>query len=414
MPEKTPDGGALTALRILDLTQFLAGPFCTQVLADLGAEVIKVEPPSGDLSRPIPPHFVAGDSAYYVGINRNKRSVVLDLKTDDGRELLRRLIGKVDVVIESYRPGVLARLGIDSAELTAANPRLVWASLSGYGQDGPYRDRPAYDMVVQALSGVMSMTGEKGGRAVRFGAPIGDLAAGLYMAIAILAAVVERARSGRGQTIDVAMLDSQVSLLSYQGAYHLLAGVVPGRQGRDHDSIPTYRAFVAGDGVDVVVTANTERMWRGLAGVLGLEELTEDPRFETNHDRYDNREELWPLLEGAFLRRSAHEWVDDLIAAQVPAAVVQGVDEALSDPQVIAREMVIDVEAEDGRAARLLGNPIKLGRTPLAEHSYPPALGEDTDAVLRAELGVDEEELARLHESGALGVDQASPATSAE
>lgn len=406
-------GGPLAGVRILDLTQFLAGPFCTQILGDLGADIIKVEPPEGDLSRPIPPHFVAGDSAYYVGINRNKRSLVINLKHEQGRALLKRLALKTDVLFEAYRPGVLDRLGIDQAELMESNPRLIWASLSGFGQDGPYRDRPAYDMVVQALSGVMSLTGEKGGRPVRFGAPIGDLAAGLYAAIAILSAVVERASSGVGQAIDIAMLDAQVSLLSYQGAYHLLAGVLPGLQGRDHDSIPTYRAFTAGDGIDVVVTANTERMWKGLCKVLDVDALTEDPRFLTNHDRFENRAELWPLLEQAFSRRDAAEIVDELVAAAVPAAVINSVERALTDPQVLHREMVIEVSDEE-RSARLLGNPIKLSRTNREGNVYPPSLGQDSADVLRDELGLDDEQINRLYEDGVISAtDQSRPSYSA-
>jgi crotonobetainyl-CoA:carnitine CoA-transferase CaiB-like acyl-CoA transferase len=405
MATEIPSGGALKAVRILDLTQFLAGPFCTQILGDLGADILKVEPPEGDLTRPIPPHFVDGDSAYYLGINRNKRSLVINLKQEEGRSLLKRLAGRVDVFFEAYRPGVLDRLGIDKDELMAANPRLIWASLSGFGQDGPYRDRPAYDMVVQALSGVMSLTGEKGGRPVRFGAPIGDLAAGLYAAVAILAAIVERNTSGVGQAIDIAMLDSQVSLLSYLGAYHLLAGVLPGLQGRDHDSIPTYRAFTAGDDIDLVVTANTERMWKALCGVLGVDALVDDPHFLTNHDRFEHRELLWPLLEQAFNRGAAAEWVDRLVAAGVPAAVINTVDRALSDPQVLHRQMVMDVHGDDDRSARLLGNPIKLSRNNHERHRYPPSLGQDTAEILRDELGLEDAEIQTLTDSGVIRAD---------
>jgi CoA:oxalate CoA-transferase len=393
---------ALAGLRLLDLTHFLAGPYCTQLLADLGADVIKVESPAGDLSRTLPPHFVAGESAYYLAINRNKRSVVLDLKSDQGKRVLKRLARHADVVVESYRPGVLDRLGVGHDELSSENPQLVWCSITGFGQDGPYRDRPAYDMIVQAVSGAMSITGEAEGRPVRTGQPIGDLAAGMLAAIGILAALERRRASGRGEVVDISMLDAQVSMLSYLGVYHLVSGDVPGRQGRGHDSIPTYRAFTAGDGLDVVVTANTERMWRGLCDALGVGELADDPRFATNLERQRNREELWPLLADAFGARPAAEWVGALTEAGVPAAAVNDVQQALADPQVRAREMVREIQGDEA-SVRVLGNPIKLRDAGEPEQRFPPHLGEHTHAVLAELLGLGPAELAALAEAGAFG-----------
>src|SRR5919199_2856615 len=277
---------ALAGIRVLDLTQVISGPYATQILGDLGADVIKVEPPQGDLARTMPPHFVGPDSVYYVAVNRNKRSLAVDLKRPEGLDLVRRLALASDVVVENFRPGVLDRLGLPLDALRAAHPGLIWCSVSGFGQDGPYRDKPAYDMIVQALSGGMSLTGEPGGPAVRSGLPIGDIAAGLYAVVAILAALRRRDRTGRGDVIDIAMLDCQAAMLTYQAAYYLHSGRVPGRQGSGHDSIPTYRSFATRNGVEIVVTAISERMWRNLARALGLEALVEDPRFRTNRDRY--------------------------------------------------------------------------------------------------------------------------------
>jgi crotonobetainyl-CoA:carnitine CoA-transferase CaiB-like acyl-CoA transferase len=372
---------------VLDLTQFLSGPYATMILADLGAEVIKVEPHAGDAARAIPPHFVDGDSAYYLSINRSKKSVAVDMKQEAGRELVRELALRSDVLIENFRPGVAAKLGLDYAALSACHPGLVWCSISGFGQDGPYRDHPAYDMIVQALSGGMSLTGEQGGLPVRSGVPLGDLAAGMYSVIGIQAALLERARTGRGRQVDVAMLDCQIAMLCYQAAYHLIAGVVPGTQGRGHDSIPTYRAFVAGDAVNVVVCANTERMWEDMARELGLAHLAADPRFRTNADRHRHRTELWPLLDEAFARQPSAHWVERFRAKGIPVGVVNTLDRALADPQVVHRNMVLALEDSAGRRIRVAGNPVKFRGAAEPAATYPPRLGADTADVLITVLG---------------------------
>ena len=392
-PAATSPGGALAGIRVLDLTQFLAGPYSTQILADLGAEVIKLEAPVGDWSRTLPPHFVGEDSAYYLSINRNKKSIVVDMKLPEGIALVKRLAARCDILMENFRPGVLDRLGLTYAALSADNPGLIWASISGFGQDGPDRDRPAYDMIVQALSGGMSMTGEPGGPAVRAGIPIGDLSAGMFAAIGALAALEERRRSGRGQFVDVSMLDCQVSMLTYQAAYYLHSGKVPGRQGRGHDSIPTYRGFDAANDTALVITANTERMWQGLCEVLGLPELLKDARFTKNEDRYANRDALWPIVEAAFRRRPAKEWVPLLQDAGIPVAEVNTLRDALDNPQVRHRGMVLELAAPDGRVARVVGNPVKMSRTVRDGHEFPPALGGDTRAVLAGVLGMSESEI---------------------
>ena len=392
--------GPLSGIQVLDLTQFLAGPFSTQILADLGATVMKLEAPSGDWSRTLPPHFVGSESCYYLSINRNKKGVVIDMKTPEGLELVKRLADKCDILMENFRPGVLNRLGLDFDDLKQRNPGLIWASISGFGQDGPYRDRPAYDMIVQAMSGGMSLTGEPGRAAVRAGIPLGDLSAGMYAAIGTLAALEERKQTGRGKFIDISMLDCQVAMLTYQAAYYLHSGDVPGRQGSGHESIPTYRSFAAANGTGLVITANTERMWKGLCEVLGCVELTEDPRFVTNDDRFQNREALWPILEDAFQKREAKQWVPLLLDAGVPVGEVNTVADALDDPQVRHRNMVIELENDQGDRARVAGNPIKFRDVDEAPHRYPPALGADTRAALCEVLGLNETEYEAYRKDG--------------
>lgn len=377
----------LDGVRVLDLTTFLSGPFCTQVLADLGADVVKVEPPQGDSSRHIPPHFVGDDSAYFLANNRNKRSVVANLKSAEDVALVRDLIAKADIVVDNYRPGVLARLDLDPQQMCATHPALIWASISGFGQSGPWKDRPAYDMIVQAESGVMSLTGEPGRPSVRLGIPAGDAVAGLYATIGINAALADRARSGRGRMIDVSMLDCQLAMLSYQSAYALIAGVTPGPQGAGHDSIPTYRGFVAGDGRQFVITANTHRMWEGLCAAIERTDLVDDTRFATGPLRLENRDALWAILEPAFLTRDAADWIPILEAADVPVALIKNVPEALADARTYGRDMITSFAAKDGRQVDVVGNPIKVAGQNWRADTYPPALGADRDDILKDWLG---------------------------
>jgi crotonobetainyl-CoA:carnitine CoA-transferase CaiB-like acyl-CoA transferase len=380
--------GPLHGLRVLDFTQFLSGPFGTMVLGDLGADVVKVEPPAGELSRTIPPHFVGEDSVYYLSVNRNKRSVVADLKNPADLERIRALALTADVVVENFKPGVLERLGLRYEDIAASRPGLVWCSISGFGQNGPWRDWPAYDMMVQALSGGMSLTGEPGRQPVRSGIPLADLSAGLFGVIGILSALHEARATGKGRWVDVAMLDCQLSMLSYQAAYHLHSGVVPGPQGRAHDSIPTYRAFTAGDGASVVVTANTEAMWRELARALGCADLLADPRYESNAQRFLHREALWEVLDAAFLARPAREWVERLLAANVPAGLVNTLDAALSSEHASERGMVVQLADDDpARRIRVAGNPIRFQDEPSAPARFPPWLGQHTAEVTGDWLG---------------------------
>src|SRR3984957_9259868 len=397
-------GRPLSGVRILDLTQFLSGPYCTQTLADLGAEVTKIETPQGDLARHIPPHFVGDDSVYYLSVNRNKRSVVIDVKSTEGRALLKRLAQVHDIVIENFRPGVVNRLGLDFEALRVERPGLIWGSISGFGQDGPYKDRPAYDMIVQAASGGMSLTGESDGKPVRAGIPIADICAGLYAAIGVLAALQRRNTTGKGDLVDISMLDCQAAMLSYQAAYYLHSGTIPKPQGTSHDSIATYRRFTAGDGLDLVVTANTERMWQGLCRALECPELSSDPRYNSLHQRYDNRFDLWKRLEEIFLRRSAEEWVALLQSQEVPVAVINSLDRVMADPQMKHRGMVREMNATDGRHIRVMGNPIVFRDASAAAERFPSRMGEDTAVVMRDLLGLSLDEVEALARSGVIVV----------
>jgi CoA:oxalate CoA-transferase len=397
MPESV--NKPLFGIRALDLTQFLSGPYCTQILSDLGADVLKVESPEGDLARQIPPHFVGSDSVYFLALNRGKKSIAVDLKSTDAQRLVCDLVEAHDIVVENFRPGVLARLGISAEVLRRKKPSLIWCSISGFGQDGPYRDKPAYDMIVQAMSGGMSLTGEKNGAAVRAGIPIGDICAGMYGAIGILAALNRRNNTGLGDYIDIAMLDCQAAMLSYQAAYHLHSGETPKRQGTGHDSIPTYRAFSASDKRDVVVTANTERMWQGLCRALGLDDLIENPEFSSNKMRFVNRHKLWPILCEAFRTRPASEWVTLLEKEQVPVAVVNDIAQVVQDPQIRHRNMVLTLRSKE-EVVRVMGDPILLQSSDSVNDGFPPELGQDTLSILADTLGLDQDRIDDLINRG--------------
>jgi CoA:oxalate CoA-transferase len=376
----------LDGLRVVDLTTFLSGPSATQLLGDLGADVIKVESLDGDSSRAIVGPVLDGQTAYYLANNRNKRSIAIDLKSARGIALLEGLIDRADVVVENFRPGVIKRLGVDPEAAVAARPALVWASISGFGQDTALRDRPAYDMVVQALSGVMSLNGHPGSPAARLGIPAGDVVAGLYAVIGILAAVTARNETGRGRVIDVSMLRGQLAMLSYQALYTYLSGAAPGPQGAGHDSIATYRSFTCADGRELVVTANTPRMWEGLCRVLGVSELTGDERFADAASRLRHKEQLWAVLEARFALRPAAQWVDLLSAASVPVAAVKNVLEALDDARAAGDGSLVTVSSAQASFENV-ATPIRFADTAAVEPGYPPALGADTAAIL-GELGL--------------------------
>jgi CoA:oxalate CoA-transferase len=393
---------ALSGVRVLDLTQVLSGPYCTQMLADLGADVIRLEGPDSDVARTMPPYEIAGDSVYFLSINRNKRSIVVNLKTPEGVAVARRLALASDVVVENFRPGVCERLGLSPAALRAEKPGLIWCSISGFGQDGPYRDKPAYDLIVQALSGGMSLTGARDGVSVRAGIPIADIAAGMYASTAIVAALYRREKTGRGETIDISMLDCQAAMLSYQAAFYLHSGKVPGRQGREHDSIATYGTFTAGDGVEFVLAALSDRMWERICNVVGSDDLANDSRFRTAADRTRNRAVLIPLLDRKFAARRADEWMAIFDREGVPVGIVNTIDRVVADPQLNHRGMFVELASEDGRKVRVVGNPMKFSESQRERDRYPPAAGEHTADVLKNVLHMSDAEVAALLASGAV------------
>jgi CoA:oxalate CoA-transferase len=392
--------GPLADVTVLDLTQHLAGPFASQILGDLGARIIKVEPPAGDSTRHIGPYFVDEESAYYLSANRNKESVCIDLKTQGGQDALLALVARADIVLENFRPGTLDKLGIGYETLSSVNEKVVVCSISGFGQDGPYRDRPAFDMIVQALSGGMSLTGEADGLPVRSGLPIGDLCAGMYGVIGALAGLARVAAGGPGSYVDVAMLDTQVSLLSYVASYYLTGGAIPGRQGREHMSIPTYRAFTCLDGQDIVVAANTQRMWVGLCAALDVPALADDERFTDNNARQRNRAVLDPQLGAAAAQWEAAVLLERLREAGVPCAPLNDVGDALADPQVRHRGMVLELPF-GGTTVSAVGNPVKISE-PRQGHRPPPHLGEHTVSVLREVAGMTDDEIDELIQASAV------------
>jgi CoA:oxalate CoA-transferase len=390
----------LEGIRVLDLSILLAGPFGTMILGDLGADVIKIErPPKGDSSRYMPPHFVGGESAYYLSMNRNKKSMTLDLKQPDGLEIFRGLVKKADVVWDNFRPGVMKRLGIDHASLRKINPRIISCSVSGFGQDGPYRDRPAFDLVVQAMGGVMSYTGEEDGTPVRMGAPLGDLGGGIFGAIGVLAALQERERSGVGQMVDVAMLDVQISLQIYRALYYWLAGEVPTPVGAGHVSAVPIDLFRTADH-GLVIDANTEEVFARLCKALGRPEWITDPNYKDRMARWNNKKELLRAIQNILLTKTRAQWMEILIEHEVPCGPVNSVADILNDRHVLDRPMMVTTEHPTAGALKLLASPIKFpahGELPL---KAPPLLGQHTAEILSEWLGVDAKRLEALKAKG--------------
>ncbi|MBE2999214.1 CoA transferase [Nocardiopsis sp. HNM0947] len=392
-------GGTLGGLRVLDFSRILSGPFCTMALADLGADVIKVEDHrKGDDTRSWGPPFQGDEASYFLSVNRNKRSVAVDLKDPECAALVRRLALSADVVVENFRPGTAERLGIGYEELSAHNPGLVYASISGYGQTGPYRLEPGYDAIAQAISGMMSITGERDGEPARTGNSMADLTAGMWATIGVLAALRERDRSGQGQWVDVSLLDGQIASLTYVAGGYFTTGNVPRRHGAAHPTIVPYQAFPTSDG-RIMVAAGNDTLWKRFAAAIGLGHLTDEPRFATNPDRVAHRDELLPLIEKAMAERGSAEWEEVLAGAGVPAGPINTVDQALEHPQVAAREMVAETEHPTAGRVRALSSPVKLSSHPSSVRTPPPTHGEHTDEVLTA-LGADASERSRMRETG--------------
>jgi crotonobetainyl-CoA:carnitine CoA-transferase CaiB-like acyl-CoA transferase len=388
-------------VRVLDLSRMLAGPYGSMLLADMGAEVIKIEEPDGgDPMRVMGPPFLAGgESAYFLSINRNKKSVALDLTQTAGRDVFLALAAHADVVWENFRPGVMERLGLGYATLAAANPRLILCSISAYGQDGPYRDWPAFDLALQAMGGAMSITGEEGGKPVRMGLPMGDLAGGMFGAFAVAGSLFRRARTGQGAHVDLSLLDCQVSLLTYMAQYFWADGRVPGPMGSGHASVVPYQALATGDG-HLIVAVFAEKFWGGFCRAVEHPEWQADPRFATNRDRVANRAALMTLVADAFASRSTEDWLARLHAAGVPAAPILGVDRVLSDPQVRHRRMVVEVEHPRLGALSTLGTPVKIDGAMQLTVTAAPGLGEHTDQVLGSWLKYPAERLGALRRDG--------------
>jgi formyl-CoA transferase/CoA:oxalate CoA-transferase len=392
----------LDGLLVLDFSRVLAGPYCTMQLADLGARVIKIEQPGrGDDTRAWGPPFVGRESAYFLSVNRNKESLALDLKHPRARTILDALLSRADVVVENFRPGAMERLGLGYAEVSARHPRIVYCSISGFGQTGPRRAEAGYDAMMQAEGGLMSITGAPDGPPFRLGVAIGDIATGMFAVQGILAALFARERINRGQLVDIAMLDAVTALLTYQASSVFATGHTPGRLGNRHPSIAPYDTFAAADG-DFVLSVGNDDQFHRLARLLGRPDLAADPRFATNADRvvhYDAvRRELSPLL-AAWTRQ---DLLQALTAAGVPGGAVRTVTEALADPQLAAREMIVPLEHLTAGPIRVLGSPLKLSDTPVGVRTPPPALGQHTATVLRRDLGLTQAEIDSLRDAGVI------------
>ena len=387
--------GPLAGFTVVDLTRVLSGPYCTMVLGDLGARIVKVEHPGkGDDTRHWGPPFVGAESAYFLSINRNKESVTLDFKPAEGREILERLIAKADVLVENFRPGTLDRAGFGWEAVRGRFPRLVYASISGYGQTGPRSSEAGYDAVMQAESGLMSVTGDADRPGYRLGVAITDMVSGLYCAQGITAALLARERSGHGQRVDIGMLDTTAALLTYQAANWFTTGETPRRQGNRHATIAPYETFTTKDG-EIVIAVGNDEIWKRFCVAAGLPELATDARFTSNKDRMANYEEMRPPIDRVFRTATSAEWIDRLNAAGVANGEVRDIGQMLNDPQLAARNMIETLMHPTIGATRVIGAPIKLSKDPASVRTPPPVLGQHTDAILK-EIGYDTERIAAL------------------
>jgi CoA:oxalate CoA-transferase len=392
---------ALGKIRILDFTRVLAGPFCTMLLADMGAEVIKVEhPKGGDDSRAFGP-FVEGESAYFMSINRNKKSLTMNLKNPRAVELIKKMIPSFDVVVENFRPGVMDKLGIGYAELKKINPRLIYASSSGFGYTGPYSQLPAYDLIVQGMGGVMSITGDSAEKPQKTGSSIGDIFAGVFCAVGILGALEARHETGEGQMVDVAMLDCQVAILENAISRYLTTGVDPEPIGNRHSSITPFATFATQDGFINIAVGN-DALWEKFCGQIGEQKLFDDARFKTNALRTANWNGLEPLLAAAMKKNSTASWIEQLRRVGVPCGPINKVSQVLQDPQVAAREMILEVNHPTAGRQKIPGCPIKMSETPCSVETASPLLGGQTESVLAEFLGLSAEEIRSLREEGVL------------
>jgi len=386
---------------VLDLTRVLAGPYCAMVLADYGCDVVKIEPPGvGDDSRAFGP-FIGKESAYFMSLNRNKRSMTLNLKEQEARDLFKNMVKKADIVLENYRPGTMEKFGLGYEELKKINPRIIYAACSGFGHTGPYSQKPGYDILAQAMGGIMSITGPEGGEPVRVGASIGDIIAGLFTTIGVLMALHHRTISGEGQKIDVSMLDCQLAILENAIARYFVSGVAPGPLGTRHPSITPFDAFKSKDG-SIIVGAGNDRLWEKLCDIIGRPELKADDRFKSNSLRTQNFKALYPYLDSAFQSKTTAEWIADLEAAGIPCGPINTIDKAVTDPQVLARDMIVETDHPVAGPVKMAGAPVKMSATPGSVDTPAPMLGQHTAEILQQLLGLTAAEIEDLHKRNIL------------
>jgi crotonobetainyl-CoA:carnitine CoA-transferase CaiB-like acyl-CoA transferase len=393
----------LDDILIVDLSQALAGPYCTMLLGDMGAEVIKIEPPgSGDQSRGWGPPFVEGESTYFLAVNRNKKSLTLNLKSDQGQEIMHRLIARADVFIHNMpRQSSQRKTGIDAGTLLDINPRLIYVSITGYGISGPYAERPGYDLIAQGESGLMSITGEPEGEPMRYPIPLADMTTGIYAALGVVSALLARHRTGRGQVLDLSLLESQIAWLGILSSAYLNAGEEPQRLGNVHPNIVPYQVFRARDKY-IIVAVGTQRLWERFCEVLGIADtVMNDPRFATNPDRLAQRKELVELLQNILSQKEADHWLEALREAQIPSGPINSVPETLTHPQILERGFIVELEHPLSGWVKSLGNPVHFSDTPVSYRLPPPTLGEHNAAIL-GELGFASEEISSLVERGVI------------
>lgn len=391
----------LTGIKVLDISRVLTGPFCSMILADLGAEVIKVEIPGvGDETRGWGPPFVGEESAYFLSINRNKKSITVNMKEKEGQEIIYKLAQEADVMIENFLPGTTNRLGVDYERIKQVNPNIIYCSISGYGQDGPSAHKPAYDLLIQGEGGLMSITGSKDGEPVRIGVALVDMGAGMYAAIGIMAALFQRQMTGNGKYIDVSLLDTEVSWLSYAASNYFAEGKNPVAMGSAHPSIVPYKAFKAKDRHFILAVGN-DAIWQRFCEAMGLDELVNDPKFITNENRVKNREQLEPLIAQIFAQNTAEYWVNLLQKHRIPCGLINYISDVVQHPQVLHRNMVVEMEHSKINKVKMVGNPIHFGDCAIQYRLPPPLLGQHNDEILQ-QIGYSQDDIKMLKEKGVI------------